>query len=98
MHLDIRLPIGLLFAVLGAILAVFGLLTMFNIGADKAIYDRSLGYNINLLWGLVMLAFGAFMFIMGRRGTSAVRTAAESPEGRRLDEEERQRDSRPRGH
>jgi membrane-bound ClpP family serine protease len=98
MHLDIRLPIGLLFAVLGAILTVFGLLTMFNIGADKAIYDRSLGYNINLLWGLVMLAFGAFMFFMGRRGTSAVRTAAESAEGRRLDEEERQRDSRPRGH
>jgi hypothetical protein len=97
-HLDIRLPIGLLFAVLGAILAVFGLLTMFNIGADKAIYDRSLGYNINLLWGLVMLAFGVFMLMMGRRGTSAVRTTAESAEGRRLDEEERQRDSRPPGH
>jgi hypothetical protein len=98
MHLDIRIPIGLLFIVVGVLLAVFGVLTMFNIGADKAIYASSLDYNINLLWGLVMLAFGAFMFIMGRRGTSAVRTAAESPEGRRLDEEERQRDSRPRGH
>ena len=92
MHLDIRLPIGLLFATLGAILAVFGVLTMFNIGADKAIYDRSLGYNINLLWGLVLLAFGAFMLFMGRRGTSTVHTADESPEGRKLEETERKRE------
>jgi hypothetical protein len=98
MHLDIRLPIGLLFATLGSILAVFGVLTMFNIGADKAIYDRSLGYNINLLWGLVMLAFGVFMFLMGRRDTSSVRTADESPEGRKLEETERQREGPPRGH
>ena len=86
MHLDIRLPIGLLFSVLGSILVVFGAV------ADKAIYERSLGINVNLWWGLVMLAFGIFMFVMGRRGTSSVRTADESPEGRKLEETERRRE------
>jgi hypothetical protein len=66
MNLDIRLPIGLLFAILGGLLAVFGLVTGFTSGA---LYDRSLGININLWWGLVMLAFGIVMIVAGRRGT-----------------------------
>jgi hypothetical protein len=66
MRLDIRLPIGLLFAILGGLLAVFGLVTGFTSGA---LYDRSLGININLWWGLVMLAFGIVMIVAGRRGT-----------------------------
>jgi hypothetical protein len=66
MSLDIRLPIGLLFAILGGLLAVFGLVTGFTSGA---LYDRSLGININLWWGLVMLAFGIVMIVAGRRGT-----------------------------
>jgi hypothetical protein len=66
MSLDIRLPIGLLFAILGGLLAVFGLVTGFTSGA---LYDRSLGININLRWGLVMLAFGIVMIVAGRRGT-----------------------------
>jgi hypothetical protein len=82
MRLDIRVPIGAMFALLGAILAVFGLVS------DKAIYGRSLGININLGWGLIMLAFGLAMFWLGRRGTSAVRTSAESPEGRRMEDRE----------
>ena len=65
MRLDIRLPIGLLFAVLGGLLAVFGLVTGFTSGA---LYDRSLGININLWWGLVMLVFGIVMIVAGRRG------------------------------
>ena len=59
--LDIRTPIGLLFAVLGGLLAAYGLM------ADRAIYQRSLGININLWWGLVMLAFGVVMIALGRR-------------------------------
>ena len=63
MGLDIRLPIGFLFAIFGVLLIAFGL------GSDKAIYARSLGININLEWGIVMLLFGAVMLVLGKRGT-----------------------------
>jgi hypothetical protein len=65
MNLDIRLPIGLLFASLGGLLALFGLVTGFT---DIALYDRSLGININLWWGLVLVIFGATMIALGRGG------------------------------
>jgi hypothetical protein len=55
MKLDVRLPIGMMFTLLGAILVVFGLVS------DRAIYARSLGINVNLWWGLVLLVFGAVM-------------------------------------
>jgi hypothetical protein len=96
MGLDIRIPIGLLFGLLGAILAVFGLFS------DRAIYERSLGININIWWGLVLIVFGVAMFVFGRRGASTVRPADEGPEGRKIEEREHraglERDSRPRGH
>ena len=63
MGLDIRLPIGFLFSIFGVLLIVFGELS------DKAIYERSLGININLEWGVVMLVFGGIMLALGRRGT-----------------------------
>jgi hypothetical protein len=65
--LDIRLPIGLLFSVFGLLLVGYGLLS------DPAIYARSLGFNVNLGWGLVLLAFGASMLALWRR--SARRSA-----------------------
>ena len=52
--LDIRLPIGGLFVVLGLILVGYGVVT----NADAAQYERSMSVNINLWWGLVMLGFG----------------------------------------
>jgi len=62
--LDIRLPIGLMFAILGPILIVFGLFS----GAE--IYERhSLGVNVNLWWGLVLAAFGGFMLAMAYRAS-----------------------------
>jgi hypothetical protein len=61
MNLDIRIPIGLMFGIIGAILAVFGLFS------DSEIYERSLGYNVNLGWGCVLLAFAAFMLTMAYR-------------------------------
>jgi hypothetical protein len=64
MKLDIRLPIGLMFAVVGAILAVYGLVS------GPEIYQRSLGININLGWGAVMLAFGLFMLLLALRAHS----------------------------
>jgi hypothetical protein len=83
MRLDIRLPIGLMFAVIGALLVVYGVAI-----SDPAIYERSLGININLWWGATLLAFGLFMFWFGRRGTSAVRPADDTPEGRKIEQRE----------
>ncbi|HWQ33534.1 MAG TPA: hypothetical protein VNQ79_11825 [Blastocatellia bacterium] len=82
MGLDIRLPIGLMFAVLGLMLAVFGLF------GDKSVYQRSLGVNINLWWGLVMLLFGVIMLVLGRRGSGAMKSSEASPEGRLIEERE----------
>lgn len=62
MRLDLRLPIGILFTIYGLMLAVYGLVS------DKAIYTRSLGINVNLGWGLVMLVFGVVMFLFARKG------------------------------
>lgn len=63
MGLDIRLPIGLLFSVVGALLVGYGALS------NKAIYQRSLGLNVNLAWGVVLLIFGVTMLVLGYRGT-----------------------------
>jgi hypothetical protein len=65
MGLDLRWPIGLMFSLLGVILTLTGLIT----GSDTELYKRSLGININLWWGLVLLAFGVFMLIMARKGS-----------------------------
>ena len=82
MQLDIRLPIGLMFAVLGALLAGFGLV------ADKSVFQGSLGINVNLWWGLVMLIFGVVMFLLGRRGTATARLTEESTEGQKIEDME----------
>jgi hypothetical protein len=64
MGLDIRIPMGLMFAILGAIITVFGLVS------NTEIYRRhSLGININLGWGLVMLAFAAVMLLLAYRAS-----------------------------
>ncbi len=63
MQLDVRVPIGLLFSVLGVVLTAFGAFS------DRAIYQQSLGVNINLVWGIVMLGFGVVMLGMGSRGS-----------------------------
>ncbi len=58
MQLDIRLPIGLLFSILGVVLTAYGLFT------DKdPMYARSLGKNLNLWTGLGCLAFGLLMLL-----------------------------------
>jgi hypothetical protein len=67
MDVDIRVPIGLLFAILGLILVVFGLYSM----NDAALYARSLGRNINLWTGLTMLLFGGLMLFFSLRKKKA---------------------------
>ena len=65
MGLDLRWPIGLMFTIIGLLLTLSG----FMAGSDPEKLKPSLGININLWWGLILLAFGAFMVIMARRGS-----------------------------
>jgi uncharacterized membrane protein HdeD (DUF308 family) len=62
MDMDIRIPIGLLFAILGFILCALGLFTM----NDPAMYKHTL-YNINLWTGVTMMVFGGFMLFFSLR-------------------------------
>lgn len=80
MRLDIRLPIGLMFSVIGALLVAYGTFS------DRAQYARSLDHNVNLVWGAVLLAFGLLCLYLSRRGASTVRLAEEDPEGRAVAE------------
>jgi len=77
MQLDIRLPIGLMFSVLGVLLIVVGLIVP---------QSASQPLNVNLWWGAVMLFFGVIMFLLGRRGTATARLTEESPEGKKIEE------------
>jgi hypothetical protein len=62
MGLDIRIPLGLIFLITGGIMTGYGFVTR-----HSAIYERSLGVNLNLGWGVVMFLFGLVMFLVGRR-------------------------------
>lgn len=70
MKLDLRLPIGLMFSSFGVMLTLYGLVS------DSSIYQRSLGVNVNLWWGLVLLVFGLVMLAYGIRGERRRRTTA----------------------
>ncbi len=59
MGLDIKIPIGLMFSMLGVILTVHGIVT----GGNTEMYEQSLGHNINLWSGLAMMVFGCFMLL-----------------------------------
>lgn len=61
MSLDIRVPIGLMFGIIGLILLVFGFVS------DPKIYERSLGYNVNVGWGVALLAFSGLMLGLAQR-------------------------------
>lgn len=65
MGLDIRLPIGLMFSLVGGLLVLAGVL------AKPEDTQRSLGININLWWGLILLVFAGWMLFMAWRATQA---------------------------
>jgi hypothetical protein len=71
MGLDIRWPIGLMFTLIGALLVLCGIVT----GSNAEMYKRSLDININLYWGLLLLAFGATMLTLAWRDS---KTSADS--------------------
>ncbi|MBI5371188.1 MAG: hypothetical protein HZA79_04075 [Sphingobacteriales bacterium] len=61
--LDIRIPIGLLFTVLGIMLTAYGIFT----NASETLYSKSFQFNVNLWSGVCMLVFGLVMLIMVKR-------------------------------
>jgi len=65
MNLDVRFPIGGMFSIVGAILTIYGILS------SPAIYEKSLGINVNFWWGLVLLVFGLVMLGLAFRALRA---------------------------
>lgn len=65
-RLDIRLPLGAMFIVLGVLIGGYGAVT----AGDSALYARSLAVNINLWWGGVMAVCGLGLVTLGLRGRS----------------------------
>ncbi|MHB8389512.1 MAG: hypothetical protein ACYDBH_08020 [Acidobacteriaceae bacterium] len=88
MGLDIRWPLGLLFFVTGGMMAIYGAVTH-----GSAIYEKSLSVDINLIWGLVLLAFGSFMLLLAWKARG--RTSCEPPV---LPSSEEPQQNPPRSH
>ena len=65
MNFDLRMPIGLLFTICGAILIVTGLVQ----------HALVLGLNVNLWWGVVLLVFGLLMLYLAVRAQRRQRAA-----------------------
>jgi hypothetical protein len=62
MGFDIRMPIGMLFTLFGILLIGYGAFTR-----GSAMYaEHSLGVNMNVWWGGVLLAFGLAMIGLTR--------------------------------
>jgi hypothetical protein len=55
--IDIRVPIGLMFLIVGAIIGIYGVMTTGN----EMYTIHSLGININLIWGIVLILFSLSM-------------------------------------
>ena len=62
--LDLKLPIGWLLSAYGLLLLVYGLVT------KRELYAKSLGINVNLWWGILMLVVGAafLLFALVKKG------------------------------
>jgi multisubunit Na+/H+ antiporter MnhB subunit len=60
---DIRIPIGLMFTIVGVIITVFGFIT----NSDTEMYQKSLNINVNIIMGLIMLVFGGIMLYFAAR-------------------------------
>ena len=64
---DIRIPIGLMFSILGVLITGFGIFTFSN----AEMYERSLGINVNIIMGILMLVFGLIMLFLSRKKKKA---------------------------
>ena len=61
MGLDLRIPIGLMFALLGLLFTAYGAATLKQPGTSPT------GVPIVLIWGAVMLLFGVALLLLSRR-------------------------------
>ncbi|HEV2323836.1 MAG TPA: hypothetical protein VGS10_07780 [Terracidiphilus sp.] len=71
MNVDLRIPLGMMFTLMGAVLMAFGLSTANN----PEIYARSLGVNLDIWCGVALLVFGLVMVTFGRRGQMKIEAA-----------------------
>jgi uncharacterized membrane protein len=62
MGIDIKIPIGLMFTILGILLTVHGILT----ASDTEMYTRSLNINVNLWTGVFMVVAGILLLLFSR--------------------------------
>jgi hypothetical protein len=58
---DLRFPLGYLFVALGALLVIKGF------ADDPKAYVPSLGINLNLIWGGIMVVFGVLCLLLAAR-------------------------------
>ena len=65
MGIDLRMPLGALFGVLGLLLTLYGAATRGQPGTEPT------GVPINLIWGVVLFAFGLWMLLLARRARQA---------------------------
>ena len=63
MGLDIRLPIGLMFTLVGFLLVIAG-----KVYDNDAMRAKSLHININMYWGLFLIVFGILMLALAWMG------------------------------
>lgn len=64
---DIRIPIGLMFSILGVLITGYGIVTLSN----SEMYQKSLGINVNIIMGVLMLVFGLIMLFLARKKDKA---------------------------
>jgi len=73
MGVNIKLPIGLMFSILGILLTVHGLIT----ASDTEMYEKSLNINVNLWTGLLMIVLAAIFLISLKFDKKAARKDSE---------------------
>lgn len=79
MGFDIRVPIGMMCSAFGVLVGGYGAATQ----GDEMYARHSLGVNVNLWWGMVILLFGAAMLLLARRARLAARPAKKVPDSGR---------------
>ncbi len=61
--LDIKIPIGFMFAIFGVLLTIYGFVTYHDI----EMYKKSFDININLWSGIGMICFGGLMLLLSKK-------------------------------
>jgi hypothetical protein len=67
--IDIRLPIGFMFGIIGLMMTGYGIFT----NGDPMYQEHSLGINVNICWGSAMVLFALVMLGLAWRAKSATK-------------------------